>query len=122
MGEDDGKEGETMSTQAEYLIFPLFNDIALEWGPRLWAFLNQPGNVRRMSEASDAGRPAAEAITAQLLETFGHDVARDRVKQYTGLLIRKVMEQHGYLWVRHGVRCEDRRIFSVASAYTHRMG
>ncbi len=111
-----------MSTQAEYPIFPPFNDIALEWGSRLWAFLNQLDNVRRMSGASDAGRPAAEAITAQLLDTFGHDVARDRVKQYTGRLIRKVMEQHGYLWVKHGVRCHDRRVFSVASTYTRRLG
>jgi len=57
-----------MLTQSEYIIFPFFNDITPEWGPRLWTFLNQPGNVRRMSEASDEERPrpAAEAITTPL--------------------------------------------------------
>jgi len=75
-----------------------------------------------MSEASDAGRPAAEAITAQLLDTFGDEVNRRRVKQYTGPLIRKVMEQHGYLLARKDVQCKDTRVFSSASTYTRKSG
>ncbi len=109
-----------MASESEYRIFPFFDDVAPEWGPRLWPFLNQPGTVRAMSEASDAGRPAAEAITTQLLGAFGHDVAKDRVKKYTGLLIRRVMERHGYLRDKHGVPCDDTRIYSLASTYLRR--
>ncbi len=111
-----------MATQPEYLIFSLFNDVGFVWGPRLWPLLNQPANIRRMAVASDAGRPAAEAVTAQLLDAFGADATQDRVKQYTGLLIRKVMEQHGFRWAKHGVQCQDTRVFSFASTYIRRSG
>jgi len=44
----------------------MFNDVAPCWGEELWSFLNEEDNVTAMSRASDAGRPAAEAIAVEL--------------------------------------------------------
>jgi len=109
-----------MSTRQPWQMFPFFNDVAPCWGEKLWSFLSEEDNVTAMSRASDAGRPAAKAIAVELYRRFGGAVRQDRVKQYTGLLIRMVMEANGYQWLSHGHSCGDNPVFSVASRYCRR--
>jgi len=109
-----------MSTRQPWDIVPMFNDVAPCWGEKLWSFLNERDNVARMVQASDSGRPAAEAIAAELYRRFDDRIRQDRVKQYTGLLIRGVMERNGYCHRSYGHRCRENPVFSVASRYCRR--
>ena len=106
-----------MCTAEPWVIFPFFNDVARKWGARLWSFLNEEDSVGRMIQASDDEEPAAKAIAAELYRRFGDDVKQDRVKQYTGLLIRRVMEVNGYQHLSKNRPCGDNPVFSVASLY-----
>lgn len=109
-----------MSTRQPWQMFPFFNDVAPRWGERLWSFLNEEDNVARMMQASGARRPAAEAIADELYLRFGNDVTHDRVKQYTGLLIRAAMEANGYVHDRYHCTCKPNPVFKVASCYVRR--
>lgn len=97
-----------------------FTDVASTWGNRLWEFLNEPIIVRSMTEASDNKRPAAEAIAPELFGRFGDDIIQDRVKQFTGFLIRQVMEQNGYSHTAYGQQTKENPVFVKASVYTSR--
>lgn len=109
-----------MSTREPWEI-PIFGDVYHIWGARLWSFLNERDNVARMVQASDDHEPAAKAIAVELYRRFGDDVRQDRVKQYTGLLIRMVMEANGYRWLSYGHSCGENPVFSVASRYCRRL-
>lgn len=117
---DRRREVRMMSTRQPWHIFSMFNDVAPCWGEKLWSFLNEEDNVTAMSRASHAGRPAAEAIAVELYQRFGEDVRQDRVKQYTGLLIRAVMEANGYVHDRYHCTCKPNPVFKVASCYVRR--
>lgn len=96
-----------------------FTDVE-QWGDPLWDFLTSTESIQQMTEASDNKRPAAEAIAHRLLAEFGEDIRIRRVKQFIGLLIRQVMEQHNYIWVRDGVKTPDNPVFTEASLYQRR--
>jgi hypothetical protein len=73
-----------------------------------------------MTNVSDAGRPAVEAIAFELYDRFGEDVKQDRVKQFIGFLTRQVMERNGYRHVRYGRKVKENPVFSTASQYALR--
>ena len=108
-----------MNMPKEYYIGP-FSDVAGAWGNRLWEFLNEPENVRLMAGASNQGRPAAEAIADHLFVRFRDSVKKNRVKQFTGLLIRQVMERNGYRHIEYGRPTRLNPVFLKASLYTRR--
>jgi hypothetical protein len=97
-----------------------FTDIASIWGNQLWEFLNEPMNMHSMADASDNKRPAAEAIAVELFRRFGDDIRQDRVKQFTGFLIRQVMEQNGYSHRAYGQQTKENPVFVTASVYSLR--
>ena len=97
-----------------------FTDIASVWGNQLWGFLNEATIVRSMIDASDNNRSAAEAIASELFERFGDDIRQDRVKQFTGFLIRQVMEQNGYSQTAYGQLTIENPDFVKASVYSSR--
>ena len=59
-------------------------------------FLADESTVRVMVAASEAGRPAVEAIGSDLLRVFGDRVRPNPVKQHIGRLVRPIMESHGF--------------------------
>ena len=59
-------------------------------------FLAHEDTVRVMVTASEAGRPAVEAIGSDLLREFGDRVRPNPVKQHIGRLVRPIMESHGF--------------------------
>jgi hypothetical protein len=96
-----------------------FTDIASVWGQQLWVFLNEPITIHAMTNASDDGRPAAEAIAPELYQRFGENIKQDRVKQFTGFLIRQVMERTGYKHISYGHKTKANPVFIKASVYSH---
>jgi hypothetical protein len=108
-----------MSPQNDYDAGP-FTNVALKWGDPIWAILNGQSAVRQMKEASDAGRPAAEAIAAELYREYGPEIKADRVKQFTGYLIRQVMERNGYIHEAYGMQTHENPVFVKASRYSRR--
>ncbi len=59
-------------------------------------FLADDATVRLMVAASEAGRPAVESISLDLLRQFGDRVRPNTVKQQIGRLVRPIMESHGF--------------------------
>ena len=88
-------------------------------GRKIWLTLIKDGNVIRMETATNLKKPAAQAISEQLLEEFGKDVKKDRVKQAIGFMIKQIMESKGYKIERNGVNITDKKnLFTKASRYS----
>ncbi|MGS0695002.1 hypothetical protein [Shewanella sp. 0m-4] len=92
----------------------------------IWQFLNHKETIIRMETATYLGRPALEALVAQLLEKFGHcfdpslqpnQKTIDEFKKLTGHMVRKVMEEQGYKYVKSGLKVRT-GIFVTASLYS----
>jgi len=80
-------------------------------------FLSEPLNVQAMADATDEGRPAAEAVADRLIEEFGAVVREDAQKQRIGKFIRRVLEDEGFEWDRAGVPTPGNSLFTAASVY-----
>ncbi len=96
-------------------------DIDRSLEERLKRFLSTPELVERMIAASEAGRPAAEAVAEALDATF-HDEFRNKatyvpIRQRTGILIRDVLRAHAYDVVERGVACHANPLFKQAAVY-----
>jgi hypothetical protein len=88
-----------------------------ERGQAIWRFLVRPDNVLRMQTASYLGRVAVEPLEPGLLAAFGEDVKDDRVKQYVGHAVRRIMESSGYHQDKPNVRIPRGILFKTASRY-----
>ena len=99
-----------------YQVGP-FTDVAPDWVDGLWRFLNEPGVVTQMENASNDRRPAVEGISVELVLRFGHDVGQDRVKQFIGYLVRQVMERNGYAHESYGHTVRENPVFTKGSRY-----
>jgi len=72
----------------------------------------------RMETASDLVKPAAEALSAQLAKRFGAIVRENRVKQFIGWYIRKVMEGRGFPLDQQNCKvCSPNNIFTRGARY-----
>lgn len=95
-----------------------FSDLANQpLGKDLWQLLNRPDNLIRMETAIDLQRPAAEAVSRQLLETFGDKVREDRIKQMIGHMIRQILEARNYKISSQGVVVRTGGLFTKATRY-----
>jgi hypothetical protein len=88
-----------------------------ESGQAIWRFLIRPDNVVRMQTASYFDRTAVEPLSEGLLAEFDVEVAEDRVKQYIGHAVRRIMEACGYHLDRQGMRITRESLFTSASRY-----
>lgn len=73
------------------------NDANTDLGRAIFAFLASNASVEAMEVASDLGSPAVAGIEEKLLEKFGAEVLPDRVKQMIGHMVRKIMEDEGFI-------------------------
>jgi hypothetical protein len=72
----------------------------------------------RMEAATDLVKPAAEVLSAQLINRFGEVVKKDRVKQFIGWYIRKIMEAHGFFLDQQNCKvCSPNNIFTRGARY-----
>ena len=95
-----------------------FSDIAdTNLGKELWAFLTSHESLIMMETASYLSKPALESLQPSLLERFGDEVKRDRVKQMLGKMVRQIMEERGYALDQVGVRLKQNSLFLSAARY-----
>jgi hypothetical protein len=66
-------------------------------GHELFGFLAREASVDAMEVASDLGSPAVAGIEEKLLDKFGEKVLPDRIKQMIGHMVRKIMEDEGFV-------------------------
>ena len=72
----------------------------------------------RMETACELVKPAAEALSAQLAKRFSEVVKKDRVKQFIGWHIRKVLEAHGFSLDQQNCKvCSPNNIFTRGARY-----
>lgn len=89
-----------------------------EGGKEIWDFLNEDANIIRMKTASYLSRPAIEPLSPFLLERFGNEIKRDRIKQMIGHMVRQIMEKCGHQLQQGNVKISRAdNIFSRASRY-----
>ncbi len=106
--------------------------IDTEIGQRILSFLQEPISIQVMKTAAYLKVPAADALTPLLLERFGQDfdqlqalgdqadqIGFDYLKKTIGYLIRRVMEQHGYVLDQTNVKISPTRqhLFKTAARY-----
>lgn len=90
-----------------------------EGGESLWHFLNEDTNIIRMETACYLSRPAVEPLSPFLLNRFGAEINRDRIKQMIGHMVRQILEKRGYQLQQGNVKISRvGNIFSRASRYT----
>jgi hypothetical protein len=71
-----------------------------------------------METACELVKPAAEALSAQLAKRFGDVVKENRVKQFIGWYIRRVMEAHGFFLDQQNCKvCSPNNIFTRGARY-----
>jgi hypothetical protein len=85
-------------------------------GQLIFHFLISLDGVKLLKLASDNKRPAAEGVADLLLLKFGIGVINKRVKQATGHMIRYVMEENGYKFVKNHVPCNKNQIVYVSAS------
>ncbi len=110
----------TLYKQGVYMEFITgsFSDIAdTNLGKELWAFLTSHESLIMMETASYLSKPALEPLQPSLLERFGDEVKRDRVKQMLGKMVRQIMEERGYALDQVGVRLKQNSLFLSAARY-----
>ena len=91
-------------------------------------FLRLNDSIIRMETASELKRPALEGIQIQLRTHFGELICGDsdrqkNIRKWTGRLVRKVMEDHGYkIQGGSAVRLLDRpnNVFKTGTRYEKR--
>jgi len=87
-------------------------------GQLIFNFLTSQDGVLHLKLTSDNKRPAAEGVGDLLLLKFGVGVINKRVKQATGHMIRYVMEENGYKFVKNHVSCnKNQNVYVSASIY-----
>jgi len=83
----------------------------------LLGFLSETESLAAMARATDAGRPAAEAVADRLLERFGQVVRLHSQRMRIGRLIRRMMEEEGFVWDHAGEPTPGSSVFTRASVY-----
>jgi hypothetical protein len=87
-------------------------------GQKLWDFITRPDNIIRMETASHLRRVAVEPLGPILLQEFGAQIHRDRIKQLIGHMARQVLEHRGYKVDRGNVRIARKGLFTSGTRYT----
>jgi len=88
-----------------------------ELGQAIWRYLREHDNVVRMLTATYLKRAAVEPLQPGLLAQFGPDVTADRVKQFIGHAVRRIMEANHHHLDRQGARIIQKDLFTSGSRY-----
>jgi hypothetical protein len=88
-----------------------------ELGQAIWSYLREDDNVIRMLTASYLKRAAVEPLQPGLLAKFGVAVTADRLKQFIGHAVRRIMEANHYHLDRQGTRILQKDLFTSGSRY-----
>ncbi len=95
-----------------------FADLAQQpYGEEIWGFLRHRDNLIRMETAVKLGRAPVEALSDELVYSFGGSIIDDRTKQMIGHMARQIMEAMGYRLGETRARINRPSIFSTAANY-----
>ncbi len=83
--------------RSEVILASLIMAVDTKLERQIVDFLAKDSTVDAMIDASKRGRPAVEAIDAELIRYFGDKVRPNPVKQHIGRLVRPVMENQGFV-------------------------
>ena len=102
-------------------------------GLTIWNFLNERETVVRMQAVSDIGKPALLAIEKNLIFDFGiiekenqkqisseEKSKNDNLKRMIGSMVKQVLEQNGYVWVKSS-KVTNSKLFSTAALYVEKV-
>ena len=81
----------------DYVAGRFVSDANTSLGREIFDFLASDASIDAMEVASDLGSPAVAGIEEKLLRKFGERVLPDRVKQMIGHMVRKIMEDEGFI-------------------------
>lgn len=88
-------------------------------GADLWDWLQQDHIILMMETASYLRRPAIEAISPHLKDTFPKVLRSVSLRQMVGHMVRQILEHRGYHLHRANVRIKHaNNLFNFGSAYT----
>jgi hypothetical protein len=73
--------------------------------------------IEKMKLASEEGKTAVEVIADDLLIYITNKIKEDRIKQFTGYLVRIVLENNGFRHVGYGKKAGKNPIFTEGSTY-----
>ena len=89
-------------------------------GEDLWCFLNSTELIGQLETATNLRRPAVEGIEQSLLVKFGEQDKKGIVKQMIGKMVRQILEDKGYGFVKTGVRIKNQLLFTSGARYEER--
>lgn len=78
--------------------------------------------IDSMKTLSNHGDPAVQEIGRLLVEQvdLGEDRITDDVKRKIGKWVREIMEENGYLFIKHGVSVKPGNLFRTGAIYRAR--
>jgi hypothetical protein len=89
-------------------------------GEAIIAFLQEPAQVSAMIAAADRGLPSVVGVSRPLLDRFGSKVKQTIHKQYTGMAVRWIIEQHGFQVLDQGVKISGDPVYASGTRYVRR--
>lgn len=84
-------------------------------GMHIAPILSAPDNIAAMEEKSRAGRPAVEAVGAEIARNVGP--LDDQEKQHVGRWVKQVLATRGWVPDRPGIRVAPGHLFARGTIY-----
>ncbi|MCC7428724.1 MAG: hypothetical protein IT557_17665 [Alphaproteobacteria bacterium] len=85
------------------------------YGASLYGFLRRKAPAMRA--ASERGRPAVSAVSAELAAKFGAAAESRAFRQLAGQMIAQIMRAEGFVLVDNGVRLSHDALFATGARY-----
>jgi hypothetical protein len=89
-------------------------------GEAIIASLQEPAQVSAMIAAADKGLPSVVGVSRALLDRFGSRIRETIYKQYSGMAVRWIIEQHGFQVLDQGVKISGDPVYASGTRYVRR--
>jgi hypothetical protein len=86
-------------------------------GPEILELLHSGEARKALKGAAKRGEPPVTAVSDMLFNRFGKDMVFPPVRQFTGLVIRAILEEEGFRVAESGVRISRDPIFRTGAVY-----
>lgn len=91
---------------------------AIARGREILDLITAAGMRKKLVAAAEAGFPPVTAVSAALATTLGPKAAKlPPIKRFTGLCVRAVLEDEGFMQAARGVRISNDPVFGTGSTY-----
>ena len=90
---------------------------AVRRGPEILKLLLSDDARKALKGAAGRGEPPVTAVSDMLFSRFGEDMSFTPVRQFTGLVVRAILEEEGFRVAEIGVRISRDPIFRTGAVY-----